>query len=151
MNRLLKVLPPIWYFIFLVTGLLVHFFVPDARVFTFSYPIVGIVLLIAGQALSMYASSLFSREKTEILPTSTTNTKLVTYGPFAYSRNPMYLGMVLGLLGIAVWVGTLPMFVAAVLDFCILNFVFIPFEEVKMSRIFGASYDSYRHKVRRWI
>jgi protein-S-isoprenylcysteine O-methyltransferase Ste14 len=148
---MLKILPPIWYFIFLIAGLLVHFYIPVARVFTFSYPIVGIVLLIAGQALSMYASALFSKEKTEILPTSETNSKLVVYGPFKYSRNPMYLGMVLSLLGIAVWAGTLPMFVAAFLDFCVLNFVFIPFEERKMSRIFGASYEEYRHKVRPWI
>ncbi len=148
---MLKILPPIWYFFFLITGLLVHFLIPAARVFTFSYPIIGIIILVAGQALSMYASSLFSKEKTEILPTSETNSKLVTYGPFNYSRNPMYLGMVVSLLGIALWVGTLPMFVAAALDFCVLNFVFIPFEESKMSRIFGASYEAYRHKVRRWL
>lgn len=151
MSYFLKILPPIWYFLFLIAGFLVHFYIPTARVFTFPYPIVGIVLLIAGQAISMYASALFAKEKTEILPTSETNRKLVTYGPFNYSRNPMYVGMVLSMLGIAVWVGTLPMFVAAVLDFCILNFVFIPFEEAKLSRIFGASYEAYRAKVRRWI
>lgn len=151
MNSLLKILPPVWYFIFLIIGLLVHFFIPAARVFTFSYPIVGIVILLAGQALSMYASSLFSKEKTEILPTSATNRTIVTYGPFGYTRNPMYLGMVVSLLGIAIWVGTLPMFVGAVLDFCVLNFVFIPYEEAKLSRIFGTSYETYRHAVRRWL
>jgi protein-S-isoprenylcysteine O-methyltransferase Ste14 len=151
MNPLLKILPPIWYFIFLVSGLLVHFFVPVARVFDVSYPMIGIALFVAGQVFSMYASSLFSKEKTEILPTSATNTKLVTYGPFGYTRNPMYLGMVVSLLGVAIWVGTLPMFVAAFLDFCVLSFAFIPFEETKMSRIFGSEYDAYRQKVRRWF
>jgi protein-S-isoprenylcysteine O-methyltransferase Ste14 len=151
MNPLLKILPPIWYFIFLITGLLVHFFVPAARVFDVSYPAIGITLFVAGQVFSMYASSLFSKEKTEILPTSPTNTKLVTYGPFAYTRNPMYLGMLISLLGVAIWVGTLPMFVAVFLDFCVLNFAFIPFEEAKMSRIFGSEYDAYRQKVRRWF
>ncbi len=151
MNPLLKILPPIWFFLFLFGGLAVHYFVPSARVFDISYPIIGITLVVFGLVLPMYASSIFSKEGTEILPTSETNSKLVTYGPFKYTRNPMYLGLVTALLGVAVWVGSLPMFVAAALDFCVLNFVFIPFEEAKMSRIFGGEYENYRVKVRRWI
>lgn len=151
MNPLLRIVPPIWFFLLLGAGLLVHAYVPVARVFVAPYSILGIILLVFGQGFSMYASALFSKEKTEILPTSASNAKLVTYGPFAYSRNPMYLGMVLGLFGVALWVGTLPLFVAVVIFFCLLNFVFIPFEEKKLSRIFGSVYESYCHRVRRWI
>jgi protein-S-isoprenylcysteine O-methyltransferase Ste14 len=148
---LLKILPPVWFLIFLLLGLAIHFFLPTARIFDFSYPIFGIALLVFGFVLSNYASALFSKEKTEILPTSETNRVLVVYGPFKYSRNPMYLGMVLSLLGVAVWVGSLPMFVATALDFTVLNFVFIPFEEKKMARIFGEQFETYKKKVRRWL
>src|SRR4051812_11210352 len=151
MNWMLKILPPFWFFFFLIIGLIVHFFHPAIHYFDFSYPVIGIAILIAGFALPLYASALFSKEKTEILPTSPTNSKLIVYGPFKYTRNPMYLGMVVQLLGVAIWVGTLPMFVATVLLFLVFNFVFIPFEEAKMSRIFGEQYDAYCRKVRRWI
>jgi protein-S-isoprenylcysteine O-methyltransferase Ste14 len=151
MNPLLRILPPIWFFLLLGMGLLVHLYLPAARVFTYPYPVAGILLVFAGLVLSMYASSLFSKEKTEILPTSASNSKLVTYGPFTYTRNPMYLGLVLQLLGAAIWVGTLPLFIATTAYFFLFNFVFIPFEEAKMSRIFAQDYDAYRRKVRRWL
>lgn len=151
MYTLLRIVPPAWFFFFLLLGLLVHFFVPAAHVITLSYPIVGIALLVAGLVFTMYSSSLFAKEKTEILPTSVTNRMLITYGPFHYSRNPMYLGLVIGLLGAAMWVGTLPVYLATIFYFCVLNFAFIPFEESKLSRIFGAEFEAYRQKVRRWL
>jgi protein-S-isoprenylcysteine O-methyltransferase Ste14 len=151
MNPLLKILPPMWFFILLGIGLLVHFFVPAARVFDFGDTIIGIGLLVFGLVFSMYPSSIFAKEKTEILPTSETNRVLITYGPYGWSRNPMYVGMVAALLGAAVWVGTLPLYVAVVVFFCIFNFVIIPFEEGKLDRIFGEQYASYRKKVRRWF
>ncbi len=151
MNPLLKIVPPMWFFGFLGAGLLVHHFVAAARVFDVGNTAVGVALLIVGLAFAMYPSSLFAKEKTEILPTSETNRVLITYGPYRYTRNPMYLGMLVGLLGIAIWVGTLPLFVAVVLYFCLFNFAFIPFEEAKLQRVFGNQYSAYRSKVRRWL
>lgn len=151
MNPLIKIVPPVWFFLLLGAGLLVHSFVPMARVFEFSFPIPGIVLIIAGFVLSSYASALFSSEKTEILPSSETNRVLVTRGPYAYTRNPMYLGIVMQFLGVFLWAGSLPLLVGVALYFCIINFIFIPFEEAKLSRIFGADYVSYKSRVRRWI
>src|SRR6185503_5048643 len=148
----LKILPPIWFLLFLAAGLTAHYFFPITRVFNIWIPtwslIIGALVVIAGFALSNYASSIFAREKTEILPTSPSNKALVTEGPFMYSRNPMYLGMVVGLLGAAFALGTLPMFIAALADFLILNFFFIPFEEEKMERQFGDAYREYKNKVR---
>ena len=94
---------------------------------------------------------LFRREGTEINPTSQTNRKLVTSGPFVLTRNPMYLGLALVTLGIALWVGAWPMFLAPIAIFATPNWVHIPFEEEKMRRQFGASFDAYASKTRRWI
>jgi protein-S-isoprenylcysteine O-methyltransferase Ste14 len=94
---------------------------------------------------------LFRREGTELNPASTTNRKLVTRGPFRFTRNPMYLGLVIATLGIAFWVGAWPMFLAPIAAFVTTNWVHIPFEEAKMRRQFGAEFDAYVSRVRRWI
>ena len=54
-------------------------------------------------------------------------------------------------LGIAIWVGAWPMFGAPVALFATANWVHIPFEEAKMRRQFGALYDNYVARVRRWL
>ncbi len=154
-SSMLKILPPIWFFIFLLLALALHFFVTAAHVFNLSgfilYKIIGIVIFIVGMGLSLQASKQFKEENTEIIPTSPTNRVLIIKGAFKYSRNPMYLGMVLSLIGIGLFVGTLPVLVAALAQFVVLNFFFIPFEEEKMARQFGDTYTAYKSSVRRWI
>jgi protein-S-isoprenylcysteine O-methyltransferase Ste14 len=54
----------------------------------------------------VWAFVLFRREDTEINPTSPTNRKLVTRGPYQLTRNPMYLGLAALCLGIAVLIGS---------------------------------------------
>jgi protein-S-isoprenylcysteine O-methyltransferase Ste14 len=99
----------------------------------------------------LLAIMLFRRAKTEISPTSAANQALVISGPYRFTRNPMYLGLVVLTLGIAIWIGAWPMFIAPVAVFITANWVHIPFEEAKMRRQFGAAYDGYVGRVRRWI
>ena len=99
----------------------------------------------------VWAFVLFRREGTEIDPTSPTNRKLVTSGPYQFTRNPMYLGLVILTLGVALWVGAWPMFIAPVAIFATANWFHIPFEEAKMRRQFGATYEDYVERVRRWV
>jgi steroid 5-alpha reductase family enzyme len=73
------------------------------------------------------------------------------HGIYRFTRNPMYLGLVILTLGIAVWVGAWPMFIAPIAVFATANWVHIPFEEDKMRRQFGATYDGYVRRVRRWV
>jgi protein-S-isoprenylcysteine O-methyltransferase Ste14 len=113
--------------------------------------LVGIVLVVIGAALAGSAVALFRREGTEIIPTSPANRALVTSGPFRFTRNPMYSGLITITLGIACWVGDWPMFLAPIALFVTLNWVHIPFEEEKMRRQFGEAFDAYRAKVGRWI
>jgi protein-S-isoprenylcysteine O-methyltransferase Ste14 len=99
----------------------------------------------------VWALVLFRREGTEIDPTSPTNRKLITSGPYQFTRNPMYLGLVILTLGVALWVGAWPMFIAPVAIFATANWVHIPFEEAKMRCQFGATYEDYIEWVRRWV
>jgi protein-S-isoprenylcysteine O-methyltransferase Ste14 len=116
-------------------------------------PYVKLVLRTAyrAQFVTGAAAALFRREGTELNPASATNQKLVMSGPFRFTRNPMYLGLVLVTLGIAFWAGVWPMFLAPIATFATANWVHIPFEEAKMRRQFNSDFESYARKARRWI
>lgn len=76
---------------------------------------------------------------------------LVTSGPFTFTRNPMYLGMLLIVTGVAVWLGqlsgliALPLFVAYITRFQIRP------EEAVMRQKFGEAFVTYASQTRRWI
>jgi protein-S-isoprenylcysteine O-methyltransferase Ste14 len=93
---------------------------------------------------------LFRLADTAICPTATATT-LVTHGVFAMTRNPMYLGMFLMLLGLAMVTGSAPFYVAAVGYGIVLDRVFCPHEEQKSVAEFGQEYVAYLGKVRRWL
>ena len=111
----------------------------------------GNALIAVGFAIALWAISLFQLEGTELNPTSETNKSLIIRGPYCFTRNPMYLGLIVLTLGIAVRVGSMPMFAVPVLLFTTANWVHIPFEEAKMRRQFGAEFGVYTSQVRRWI
>jgi protein-S-isoprenylcysteine O-methyltransferase Ste14 len=111
----------------------------------------GAVLMVGGFVLALTASTIFRREGTELNPLSTSNKLLIVHGPFRLTRNPMYSGLVLFSTGIALVVGTWPMFVVPLLIFAITNWGHIPLEEAKMRRQHGAAYDAYLGRVRRWV
>ena len=150
-SEMLKLPPPIWALIYLAIAValsLAHTWrsLIDLRVIP-----LGITLIATGATSMFWAVSVFRSEGTELNPTSETNKRLVVRGPFRITRNPMYLGIVLVSLGIAFWVGSLPMFAVPILAFATANWVHIPFEEAKMRRQFGADFDDYTAKVRRWV
>jgi protein-S-isoprenylcysteine O-methyltransferase Ste14 len=75
----------------------------------------------------------------------------VTSGPFRFSRNPMYLGMLSWLIGLAVLLGSLIVFLFPILFFLLANFLVIPLEERDMKRIFKERFIEYKRRVRRWF
>jgi protein-S-isoprenylcysteine O-methyltransferase Ste14 len=143
--------PPIWTMFYLIAATVASFLYPWKSIVDLQFIPAGAVLIAAGFALAFSAAGLFRREGTELNPTSSENKKLVVRGPFGFTRNPMYLGLVLVSLGIAFCSGSLPLFVVPLLVFATANWVHIPFEEAKMSRQFGASFDDYTRRVRRWV
>lgn len=112
---------------------------------------VGVIIIVLALALLATAMVQFRLANTQLLPTSKINNALVTTGVFSITRNPMYAAMTLFCLGGALWFGRPLMLAAPVLMFAIANTAFIPFEEEKMRRQFGAAFDDYTRRVRRWI
>ena len=148
---MVKMPPPIWTLLCLLVaaGLSALAGWPRAP----GLPIVplGVVLTIAGVALPAWAVALFRRARTTLLPHATQHERLVVGGPYRFTRNPMYLGMTLVALGIAVWNGAWPMLLAPIAVGVAFNFVHIPYEEAAMRREFGAALDDYARRVRRWV
>ena len=109
----------------------------------------GLLVGTLGFSLMMRAWWLFRRSGTAICPTDRAS-MLLTADVYGFTRNPMYLGMLMIVLGLAIWFGTVPFFAAAALLFAILNFVFCPFEEKRLRAAFPG-YVAYAARVRRWI
>jgi protein-S-isoprenylcysteine O-methyltransferase Ste14 len=147
----LKLPPPVWALLYVLLAAGLSYVAGWPRVPGLPIVPLAVGLVVVGVALSVASALLFRREGTELNPTSTTNRKLVTSGPFGFTRNPMYLGLVIVTLGIAVWVAAWPMFLAPLATFATANWVHIPFEEAKMRRQFGDAFDAYARTVRRWI
>ena len=148
---MLKLPPPIWTLAYVLVAAALSWLAGWPEIPWLHSPPLGIALILLGLVPPLWAVVLFRRNKTELNPTSATNSALVTAGPFGLTRNPMYLGLVIVSLGIAVWVGSWPMFLAPLASFATSNWVHIPFEEAKMRRQFGEAFDAYVGRVRRWV
>ncbi|THJ15533.1 MAG: hypothetical protein CAF42_014945 [Nitrospira sp. CG24B] len=63
----------------------------------------------------------------------------------------MYVGVVVSLLGLALWVGSWPFYIAVPVTFLFLNFFHIPREERLLREVFSEQYRVYSTEVRRWL
>lgn len=146
---IVRIPTPIWLIGMIVVALLVD--LPLELPAIVRHQPAGVALIVAGFALSAWARLTFRRHDAEIYPWSEAHSALVASGPFRFSRNPMYLGLLVIGVGAALVVGTWLMWLVSVLLFVLDHFVIVPFEERSMERTFGEEYCAYRVRVRRWI
>ena len=148
---MLRLPPPIWAMIYLGLAALVSWALGWPKLPGLPQPWIGGAIFFLAWIMPVWAIRLFQVEGTEIDPTSETNRKLVVSGPYRITRNPMYLGLTISMLGLAIWLGDWPFFLVPIAVFATANFAHIPFEEAKMRRQFGEAFDAYARRVRRWI
>jgi protein-S-isoprenylcysteine O-methyltransferase Ste14 len=110
----------------------------------------GMLLLLAGIALVVWATLRFHRHATSIRPDRGSSALLAT-GPFAFSRNPIYLGEAIGMVGAGISFNRLWLLLAAPVFACAVTRLAIKREEAYLERRFGASYADYKARVRRWL
>lgn len=111
---------------------------------------IGFGLVAAAIALFVWAV----REMTgagEELPTHSPTREIVRSGPYAFTRNPIYLSFCLLQLGIAVWVNAITLLASLAFCFWVLNEAVIPREEEYLERKFGSTYRDYCAEVSRWL
>jgi protein-S-isoprenylcysteine O-methyltransferase Ste14 len=106
--------------------------------------------MLAGLWINLWASNYFKKVDTTVKPFQT-STHLVTIGFYKYSRHPMYLGMLLILLGIFLLLGSLSPIIILPVYITLITRNFILPEEKMLQETFGDSYQKYKIKVRRWI
>ena len=148
--RMLQYKPPRIAMTLLLLAAALHFMAPFTWLSLPSSTAGGILLALLGCAIMLRAWWIFRERGTAICPTAIT-TVLVTDDIYRLTRNPMYLGIVSMLLGLAVATGGVFFFAAALLFFMIIEHVFCPYEEAKLELGFGNAYTSYRRSTRRWL
>lgn len=142
-------LPPVWFALALSAMLALHFALPLVQWNLGMTRWWGLPFSGAGLALVVCGVRGFARRTT--LHPFREPSQLVTTGCFAWSRNPMYTGLVLSLLGAALMLGSLSP-VACVPPFVwLLRHRFIAHEEGALEEQFGDAYRHYRLRVRRWL
>ncbi len=150
MNRILDWKPPRIALLYLVFAIGVHAMSPPGTILHFPYRFLGIVLLPAGFGVMTWAWNLFRKQGTPVCPTERASV-LIQDGPYRYSRNPMYLGILMMLAGTAFFLGSIPAFLAPAAFYVTVEEIFIPHEERNLDAIFGPLYSEYSARVRKWI
>jgi protein-S-isoprenylcysteine O-methyltransferase Ste14 len=110
----------------------------------------GIALIALGAALALWCAREFRRAGTPIVP-FLEPTALVTRGPYRISRNPIYVGFTLALIGVAALLGSSSPFVVVPVFVWIMHRRFVEPEERLLEHRFGEVYRAYKAQVRPWI
>lgn len=148
-RRLGKILPPRWFQLSLIAQL---------PAIGLAWPLapsraelgLGLAAMAAGLALNLWAGRSFKHWQVGVPPFSPTP-HLIEDGPFRFSRNPMYLGMVLFSAGMALATGVVANLVFAAALAAWLHYGFILPEEAFLERNFGSSFALYCRRIPRWI
>lgn len=110
----------------------------------------GLATFAIGAAIAGWGWVTFQKAGTTRVP-GEASSQLVTWGPYRFTRNPMYLGLAIGYIGETlllrqVWpILLLPIVIAYV------NWIVIPVEQANLTHIFGEHYAEYCRRVRRWL
>jgi protein-S-isoprenylcysteine O-methyltransferase Ste14 len=145
-----KVMPPSYFLIALLAIPLLHFMLPLLKIIPSPWNLFGMLFILVGIAFELTADRLFRQAGTTVTPYDESQV-LVTRGVFQITRNPMYAGFALLLVGVATLFGTLTPFLVVPVFIILIEQRFIKTEEKMLENTFGAAYLNYKEKVRRWI
>jgi protein-S-isoprenylcysteine O-methyltransferase Ste14 len=144
------VMPTTWLLVALIVMVALRLVVPGPTIVPLPWGLIGLVPLGLGVALNLAADSAFHRVGTTVKPFETSST-LVTGGVFRFTRNPMYLGFVLLLAGVALLLGSMPPWLVVLAFGVLMDRAYIVKEERMLAEAFGAAWLKYRARVGRWI
>ena len=145
----LPVKPPIIFVIALAAGVAIHWVWPmSAR--PASWGFLGIGVSVLAIALIEWASFTFRRSGTNVVPWKPAVT-VVSLGPYALSRNPIYVGFALFQVGLGLWTNRLAVVLMVIPAIIATNMLVIAREERYLEGKFGGVYLDYKRRVRRWV
>jgi protein-S-isoprenylcysteine O-methyltransferase Ste14 len=143
--------PPIAWALAFVAGLGVDWLYPLRFVpASVSGPWVGGAIFAIGLALAIWAIITIRKAGTRLEINKPTTT-IVANGPYRFTRNPIYIGMFLGQIGLAIGFDSLWILAALVPFYLVIRYGVIAREEAYLERKFGNVYLGYKSRVRRWL
>ena len=143
--------PPIAWALAVLAGLVLNWLMPLPFVpAAVSAGWLGAIVFVLALALVAWAIITMSRAGSNV-PTNLPTTTIVETGPYRFTRNPIYLGMVLGLIALAVAFNDLWLLMTLVPFALVIRYGVITREEAYLERRFGDVYRRYRARVRRWV
>jgi len=110
----------------------------------------GSAVFAFGFALAIWAIATIRRAGTRV-ETYKPTTTIVANGPFRFTRNPIYIGMLLGQVALAVGFNSLWILAALVPFYLVIRYGVVAREEAYLERKFGEVYLGYKSRVRRWL
>ena len=123
---------------------------PAATVIPAPWNVLGLIPLALGVIINISADNAFRQAGTTVKPFEESNA-LLTSGVFRLSRNPMYLGFALILVGVAIMLQAITPCLVVPIFVILLDVVFIRVEEKMIAARFGRDWLEYKEQVRRWI
>lgn len=145
-----RLLPPLFTLILIVAMAVFDGLLSSTRLWQAPLTYGGVIPLALGIVLNLASAGLFRRSATTIKPFGEPSA-LVQGGFYRYTRNPMYPGFLLILLGVGLLLGNAASLLALPLYIVLITFRYIRYEEQSMEARFGNDYRSYKAKVRGWI
>ncbi len=150
MLNLQKVLPPVWFLLSIISAIALHLYLPVKQLLFPPLTYLGIVAIAIGIIMVLFCAYLFRQKNTTIKPFEESS-YLLREGIFNYSRNPIYLGMIIVLIGLWIVLGSLSPGLIIPIFAVLIQELFIKAEEQMLNAKFGEEYQEYKATVRRWI
>jgi protein-S-isoprenylcysteine O-methyltransferase Ste14 len=143
--------PPIAWALAVLAGLALDWLVPlPFAPATLPAGWLGAMVFAIALALFAWAIATMTQAGSNV-PTNLPTTTIVEIGPYRFTRNPIYLGMLLGLIGLAIAFNSLWLLMTLVPFALVIRYGVIAREEAYLERKFGDVYRRYRARVRRWL
>lgn len=143
-------LPPLIYLVTIVLAFVLALLIP----LRLSIPVVirwvAGIIVVAGMGVAVVGRRAFERAGTNVNPMEP-STKLVLSGPYRFTRNPMYVGMAIATVALAVATVNGWLLILLVPTWAVMHWGVILREERYLTRKFGAEYEAYRRRVRRYL
>jgi len=145
-----KIIPPVYLLLTTILMWTLHKLTPVFFLFTSPEKYTGFLFVLVGMLMVVWNASRFKKVGTTIKPFQESSF-LLQRGMYRYSRNPIYLGMVVVLLGISIVLGSVTPFFLIPFFVWLIQIRFIIKEEQMLENTFGEPYLQYKARVRRWL
>jgi protein-S-isoprenylcysteine O-methyltransferase Ste14 len=143
--------PPLAWALAVIVGLALDWLLPSPFLpFGLPAALLGAMVFVIALALFAWAIITITRAGSSV-PTNRPTTTIVDTGPFRFTRNPIYMGMFLGLIGLAIGFDNLWLLATLVPFVLVIRYGVVAREEDYLERKFGDVYRGYRSRVRRWL